>query len=112
MTKTTSQAAAAVLSVLMAVATVAGMNGIATKQYAKADSLAMAPYGQTHVAMQHVTVVDQRRHDSVVIEFAVRLGVLLPAVAQQMHRQILVRQLLQVQRNPRPECGGGAEIMR
>ena len=32
----------------MTLATVAGMNGLATKQYAKADSL--ATYGQTHVA--------------------------------------------------------------
>ena len=38
MTKTTPQAAAVVLSALMSLATVAGMNGIATKQYAKADS--------------------------------------------------------------------------
>jgi hypothetical protein len=60
MTKTITQAAAAVLSVLMSVATVAGVNGIATAQYAKADSLAMAPYGQTHVAVQHVTVVGHR----------------------------------------------------
>jgi len=60
MTKTTTQAAAAVLSVLMSLAIVAGTNGIATKQYAKADSLAMAPYGQVHVAMQHVTVVGHR----------------------------------------------------
>jgi hypothetical protein len=60
MTKTTAQAAALVLSVLMTVATVAGMNGIATKQYAAADSLAMAPYGQAHVALQHVTVVGRR----------------------------------------------------
>ena len=36
------------------------MNGIATKQYAAADSLAMAPYGQTHVAVQHVTIVGHR----------------------------------------------------
>jgi len=60
MTKTTPQAAAVVLSVLMTLATVAGMNGIAAKQYAKADSLAMAPSGQTHVAMQHVSVVGHR----------------------------------------------------
>ncbi len=57
MTKTTAQAAAFALSVLMTVATVAGMNDIATKQYAAADSLAMAPYGQAHVALQHVTVI-------------------------------------------------------
>ncbi len=60
MTKTTTQAAAVVLSVLMSLATVAGVNGIATMQYAKADSLAMAPYGQTHVAVQHVTVIGHR----------------------------------------------------
>ncbi|MDP9123257.1 MAG: hypothetical protein M3N82_01415 [Pseudomonadota bacterium] len=60
MTKTTTQAAALVLSALMTLAVVAGMNGIATKQYAAADSLAMAPYGQTHVAVQHVTVVGHR----------------------------------------------------
>ena len=60
MTKTTTQAAALALSALMTLATVAGMNGIAAKQYAKADSLAMAPYGQTHVAIQHVTVIGHR----------------------------------------------------
>ena len=60
MTKTSIHAAALCLSVLMTLATVAGMNGIATTQYAAADSLAMAPYGQTHVAVQHVTVVGHR----------------------------------------------------
>jgi carbonic anhydrase len=60
MTKTTAQATAAVLSALMTLAVVASMNGIATKQYAKADSLAMAAYGQTHVAVQHVVVVGHR----------------------------------------------------
>jgi hypothetical protein len=60
MTKTSTQAAALALSVLMTLATVAGMNGIATRQYAAADSLAMAPYGQTHVAVQHVTVIGHR----------------------------------------------------
>jgi hypothetical protein len=60
MTKTTAQAAALVLSVLMTVATIGGMNGIATTQYAAADSLAMAPYGQTHVAQQTVTIVGHR----------------------------------------------------
>ncbi len=60
MTKTTTQFAAFALSALMTVATVAGMNGIATKQYAVADTLAMAPYGQTHVAIQHVTVIGHR----------------------------------------------------
>ncbi len=60
MTKTTAQFAALALSALMTVATVAGMNGLATKQYAAADSLAMAPYGQQHVAVQHVTVIGHR----------------------------------------------------
>ena len=60
MTKTTTQFAALALSALMTLATVAGMNGIATKQYAAADSLAMAQYGQTHVALQHVTVIGRR----------------------------------------------------
>jgi hypothetical protein len=60
MTKTTTQAAAIVLSALMTLAVVAGMNGIATKQYAAADALAMAPYGQAHVAVKHVVVVGHR----------------------------------------------------
>ena len=60
MTKTATQAAALALSALMTLAVVAGVNGIATKQYAAADTLAMAPYGQTHVAIQHVTVVGHR----------------------------------------------------
>ena len=60
MTKTTAQVAALALSALMTLGVVAGMNGIATKQYAKADSLAMAQYGQTHVAVQHVVVVGHR----------------------------------------------------
>ena len=57
---TTARIAALALSALMTLATVAGMNGIATKQYAAADSLAMAQYGQTHVAVQHVTIVGHR----------------------------------------------------
>jgi hypothetical protein len=60
MTKTTAQIAALALSAIMTLGIVAGMNGIATKEYAAADSLAMAPYGQTHVALQHVTVVGHR----------------------------------------------------
>ena len=60
MTPSTTQVAALALSALMTLAVVAGMNGIATKQYAAADSLAMAQYGQTHVAMQHVTVIGRR----------------------------------------------------
>ncbi len=60
MTKTTTQVAALALSALMTLAVVAGMNGIATAQYSAADSLAMAQYGQTHVAVQHVTVIGRR----------------------------------------------------
>ena len=60
MTKTASQAAALALSALMTLGIVGGMNGLATTQYAKADSLAMAPYGQAHVAVQHVTIVGRR----------------------------------------------------
>ena len=60
MTKTTTQAAALALAALMTAASLAGVNGLATKQYAAADSLAMAPYGQTHVAVQHVIVVGHR----------------------------------------------------
>ena len=60
MTKTTAQAAALVLSALVTLGIVAGANGLATQQYAAADSLAMAQYGQTHVAVQHVTIVGHR----------------------------------------------------
>ena len=60
MTQTTARIAAFALSAIMTLGVVAGMNGIATRQYAAADSLAMAPYGQAHVAMQHVTVVGHR----------------------------------------------------
>jgi len=60
MTKTTTQAAAIALSALISFGLIAGMNGLAATQYAKADSLAMAPYGQTHVAVQHVTIVGRR----------------------------------------------------
>ena len=60
MTKTTAQIAALALSALVTLGIVAGMNGIATKEYAAADALAMAPYGQTHVAQQTVTIVGHR----------------------------------------------------
>jgi hypothetical protein len=60
MTKTPAQIAAFALSALVTLGIVAGMNGIAMKQYAAADALAMAPYGQTHVAIQHVTIVGHR----------------------------------------------------
>jgi hypothetical protein len=60
MTKTTPRAAALVLSALVTLGVFAGANGLATQQYAKADSLAMAQYGQEHVAVQHVTVIGRR----------------------------------------------------
>ena len=60
MTKTTAQFAALALSALMTLGVVAGVNGLATQEYAAADALAMAPYGQTHVAVQHVTVIGHR----------------------------------------------------
>ena len=60
MTKTTSQAAAIALSALMTLAVVASMNGIATKQFAKADNLAMVTSDQTHQALQRVTIVGHR----------------------------------------------------
>ena len=60
MTKTTAQTAAVALSAIISFGIIAGMSGLATAQYAKADSLAMAPYGQTHVAVQHVTIVGRR----------------------------------------------------
>jgi hypothetical protein len=60
MTKTTTQVAALAFSALMTLGIVAGANGIATQKYAAADSLAMAQYGQTHVAVQHVVVIGRR----------------------------------------------------
>ena len=60
MTQTTARFAALALSALMSFGIIAGVGGIANAQYAAADSLAMAPYGQTHVAVQHVTVVGHR----------------------------------------------------
>jgi hypothetical protein len=60
MTKTTAQAAAFALASLMTSATIAGMNGIAARQYAVADALAMASGARTQVAVQHVTIVGHR----------------------------------------------------
>jgi uncharacterized membrane protein YgdD (TMEM256/DUF423 family) len=60
MTKTTAQAAA-VLSALMTLAVVAGMNGIATKQYASAERVAQVAADATQVAaVQRVVVVARR----------------------------------------------------
>ncbi len=50
MTKTSIQVAAAVLSAVMSLAVVAGMNGVATQQYVKAERLAMVSTAQTDVA--------------------------------------------------------------
>jgi len=61
MTKTTAQAAAAVLSALMTLAVVAGMNGIATKQYVAAERVALANAGTAQVAaVQRVVIVGHR----------------------------------------------------
>ena len=61
MTKTTAHAAAAVLSVLMSFGVVAGMNGIATREYAAAERVAQAAAGATQVAaVQHVVVTARR----------------------------------------------------
>ena len=60
MNHTRTQAAALALSALMTFGVVAGMDGIAKTQYAAANTLAMAPYGQAHVALQTVTSVGHR----------------------------------------------------
>ena len=61
MTKTTAQAAAAVLSVLVTFGVVAGMNGIATKQYVAAERVAQANADATQVAaVQSVVIVGHR----------------------------------------------------
>ena len=60
MTKTAPRAAALVLSAVVTLGVFAGANGLATQQYAKADTQVMAQYGQVHVAVQRVTVVGHR----------------------------------------------------
>ncbi len=60
MTQTATRIAALALSALMTLSIVASVNGIANKEYAAADTLAMVPYGQTHVVLQHVTVLGHR----------------------------------------------------
>ena len=60
MTKTTAQIAALALSALMTLGVVAGMNGIATRQYVAADRLALAQEGLAQVALQQVIVVGHR----------------------------------------------------
>ncbi len=60
MTKTPARIAAFALSILMTLAVVAGMNGIAASQYAAAGTLATAADGQSHVALQRVVIVGHR----------------------------------------------------
>jgi hypothetical protein len=61
MTKTlAAQAASLVLSVLATVGVFAGVNGLATHEYAAADALAMVRQGGTQVAVQTVVVVGHR----------------------------------------------------
>ncbi|HEY8976082.1 MAG TPA: hypothetical protein VIN75_17835 [Burkholderiaceae bacterium] len=61
MTKTTAHAAAAVLSVLMSFGIVAGMNGIATRQYSAAERVAQVAANATQVAAVQRVVVTARR---------------------------------------------------
>ena len=58
MTKTLTQATAAVLAALITTATFAGANGMATQQYAKADAVATA--GLPMLAAQTVVIVGRR----------------------------------------------------
>ena len=61
MTKTTAHAAAAVLAVLMSFGIVAGMNGIATRQYSAAERVAQVAANATQVAAVQRVVVTARR---------------------------------------------------
>ena len=61
MTKTTARFAAFALSALMTFGVVAGMNGIATKQYAAAERVVQVAADATQVAtLQRVVVVAHR----------------------------------------------------
>ena len=61
MTKTTAQFAAFALSALMTFGTVAGMNGLASKQYSAAEHMAQVAADATQVAaLQRVVVVARR----------------------------------------------------
>jgi len=61
MTKTTAQFAAFTLSALMTLGIVAGMNGIATRQYSAAERLAQQAADATQVAaVQRVVIVAHR----------------------------------------------------
>jgi len=61
MTKTTAQAAALALSALVTLGIVAGMNGIATTQYAAAEHVAQVAADATQVAAVQRVVVTARR---------------------------------------------------
>jgi hypothetical protein len=61
MTKITTHAAAAVLSVLMSLGIVAGMNNIATRQYSAAERVAQVAANATQVAAVQRVVVTARR---------------------------------------------------
>jgi len=61
MTKTTAQAAAFALSALVTFCVVAGMNGIATRQYAAAEHVAQVAADATQVAAVQRVVVTARR---------------------------------------------------
>ena len=61
MTKSTAQIAALALSALMTFGTVAGMNGLATRQYVAAERMAQVAADATQVAaLQRVVVVARR----------------------------------------------------
>ena len=61
MTKSTAQIAALALSALMTFGTVAGMNGLATRQYVAAERMAQLAADATQVAaLQRVVVVARR----------------------------------------------------
>ena len=61
MTKSTAPFAAFTLSALMTFGIVAGMNGIATRQYSAAERLAQQAAGATQVAaVQRVVIIGHR----------------------------------------------------
>ena len=60
MNRTSSQVTALALSVLMTLGIVAGMNRLASVQYAAADSRVTAQGGQAQLAVQHVVIVGRR----------------------------------------------------
>ena len=61
MTRTTAQAAALALSALVTFGTIAGANGLATKQYAAAERVAHVAADATQVAAVQRVVVTARR---------------------------------------------------